>query len=119
MKTILIVDDNENILQVLKELLEGKGFEVTTMERGAAVLEAVQLSKPDVVLMDITLGNSNGYDIYKAIKENIATRGTPVLLMSSGDGIASVAISNLKWEEVIDKPFDLKQLIGKMHWLAA
>lgn len=117
MKKVLVVDDNENILQVLKELLEVKGFKVSTMEGNKAVLERVQSSKPDFVLLDISMGNANGYEIYKVIKANILTSTTPVLLMSSSDLEESMFEMKLKSEDIILKPFDLKHLMVKLNSL--
>jgi len=115
MKKILIVDDNENFLEVLGNLLETKGpFEVITRRRGNDVLEIIESQKPDFVLLDIFIGESNGLDIYKAIKENILTREIPVLLMSGND------FMNADSEAVIiAKPFDLKHLMGKINMMAA
>ena len=119
MKKVLIIDDNENILEVLKELLECKGFDVATMNRGNEVVEVVQYSKPDVVVMDISMGKANGYEIYTALKQNLHTCRTPVLLMSSEDLNESVTLMHLKIEEVINKPFDLEGLMVKLKNLAA
>jgi DNA-binding response OmpR family regulator len=116
MKKILIVDDNENFLEVLSTLLTTKGeFEVITERRGANVLEKVQKIKPDFVLLDVFIGETNGLDIYKAIKENKPTRETPVLLMSGAD----ISVLSFNGANVIAKPFDLKHLIGRINMLAA
>ncbi|KAA5532132.1 response regulator [Taibaiella lutea] len=116
MKKILIVDDNENFLEVLSTLLVTKGeFEVITQRRGADVLEIIQNIKPDFVLLDIFIGETNGLDIYKAIKENIPTRETPVLLMSGSD----TSVLSDSGANVIAKPFDLKHLMGKINTMAA
>ena len=115
MKKILIVDDNENFLEVLSTLLTTKGeFEVITQRRGTDVLEIIQDTKPDFVLLDIFIGETNGLDIYKAIKENVPTCETPVLLMSGSDITVLTESGN-----VIAKPFDLKHLMGKINMLAA
>lgn len=116
MKKILIVDDNENFLEVLSTLLTTKGeFEVITQRRGADVLEIIQNTQPDFVLLDVFIGETNGLDIYKAIKANIPTRETPVLLMSGSDIVGIVGSD----ANVIAKPFDLKHLMGKINMLAA
>lgn len=116
MKKILIVDDNENFLEVLSTLLTTKGeFEVITQRRGADVLEIVQNTKPDFVLLDVYIGEMSGLDIYKAIKENIPTRETPVLLMSGTD----ISLLSAGDTHVIAKPFDLKHLMGKINMMAA
>jgi CheY-like chemotaxis protein len=92
MKKVLIVDDNDNILKVLKILLENRGFDVATSDRAADVVSLVQWLKPDVVLMDILMGKSNGFDIYTDLKQNINTRKTPVLLMCTDDIDACITL---------------------------
>jgi len=119
MKKVLIVDDNEDILKVMRSLLECKGFDVTIMDRCSEVVDVVQNTRPDVVVMDISMGKSNGYEIYTELKQNLNTRRTPVLLMSSDDLDAALMLMHLRIEEVISKPFDLKGLIGKLKNLAA
>lgn len=116
MKKILIVDDNENFLEVLSTLLVSKGdFEVMTQRRGADVLEIVENTKPDFVLLDIFMGESNGLDIYRAIKANLPTAETPVLLMSGTD----VSVLSDHETNVIAKPFDFKHLIDRINMMAA
>lgn len=116
MKKILIVDDNENFLEVLSTLLVSKGdFEVITQRRGTDVLEIVQNTKPDFVLLDVFIGGSNGLEIYKAIKANLPTAETPVLLMSGTD----MSVLSGYEENVIEKPFNFKRLIERINTMAA
>jgi len=120
MKKVIVADDNESILQLLKELLEAKGFEVVTLRSGTAVLDVAQLSKPDLILLDSTLGNCNGYDIYKALKANMPTSEIPVLLMSPDyTEEAMTLLECAPWEEVIWKPFDMQHLLLRLDHLAA
>lgn len=119
MKKILVVDDNEIILEMLRELLELKGFEVQSLSAGHIVAEVVQQQQPDLVLLDILLGRCNGMDICRSIKENPGTSGVPVLMMSAMESPLHLVGQEVFPDDFIAKPFDIGNLLSRIAQLAA
>jgi DNA-binding response OmpR family regulator len=119
MKKILVVDDNESILEMLRELLEIKGYDVQLLSAGNTVEDVVAQEMPDIVLMDILLGKHNGMDICKSIKENPFTSKVPILLMSAMERPLHLLGQRVTPDDFIAKPFDIYHLMMKIECLAA
>lgn len=119
MKRILVVDDNETILDMLRELLELKGFEVQSLSAGNTVKEVVESQMPDIVLLDILLGRHNGMDICRSIKEDPGTSKVPVLMMSAMEHPLHLIGQDMLPDDFIAKPFDIVHLLSRIEHLAA
>ena len=112
LKRILIVDDNENHLDVLKETLCYFHYEVKTLSESKYLMEEVSQFKPDLILLDYILpGEENGIVLCQQLKNNIHTQDIPVLLMS-GYHLVSEQFSCC--DGFLYKPFDLNVLIQKL-----
>src|SRR2546428_8290179 len=79
--SILVVDDEMGILDVLRILLKGEGFDVTTAQGGKARLEALKGSPPDIVLTDIKMPGVSGTEILAAVRDQDPE--TPVILLTA------------------------------------
>src|SRR5439155_5682426 len=79
--SILVVDDEMGILDVLRILLKGEGFDVTTAQGGKAGLEALKGNPPDIVLTDIKMPGVSGTEILAAVRDQDPE--TPVILMTA------------------------------------
>jgi two-component system alkaline phosphatase synthesis response regulator PhoP len=115
-RKILIVDDEEFILNLLRSGLTENGFEVVTAHNGFEAILAVEEQKPDMVITDIMMPRLTGLDFLKALKNNKDTRNLPVMLISARDeaelvqkGLALGAI------DYITKPFKINEIIGKLR----
>jgi len=80
---ILVVEDEESLLKLESILFTSKGYTVTGVRDGKSALEAVERDRPDVVVLDVMLPDSDGFDICRAIKENPATRSLPVIMLTA------------------------------------
>lgn len=111
--TVLVVDDDPDILQSLRVLLEAYDFRVILAENAAAAITAVSARQPDVVLTDIYMPQADGFELINALRrENLHV---PVVAMSGGGRVGgydnlSVA-THLGAVAVIDKPFSNASLI--------
>ena len=83
MKKILIVEDNEKNLYMMKYLLEYKGYRVITAIEGAEGVKLATIEKPDLILMDIQLPVLDGYEATKQIKANKEISNIPVIAVTS------------------------------------
>lgn len=82
-KTILVVEDEENLLRLQSILLVIKGYKVAGVMDGQAALEAVATMNPDLVLLDIMLPKIDGFEVCRQIKANETTRHIPVIMLTA------------------------------------
>ncbi|GFO61762.1 response regulator [Geomonas silvestris] len=80
---ILVVEDEESLLKLESILFTSKGYTVTGVRDGKSALEAIERDRPDVVVLDVMLPDTDGFDICRAIKENPATRSLPVIMLTA------------------------------------
>ena len=109
MKKILIVDDEEDILILLKNYLSIKGYEVATTLTCYHGLETFYSYKPDFVLLDVNVGTSDGRTMCKTIKAHAGYQHIPVTLMSANrDNLLKYA--DYGAASILEKPFNLPLL---------
>ena len=111
MNRILVVDDNVDILDVLKIAFEVRGYEVSLLHRGEEVNETVRSFKPDVILLDVLLGSTNGVDICKELKATAEHKHIPVIIYSAHlevDHISRICPA----DAFLKKPFNIKDLLA-------
>src|SRR5215471_4290476 len=115
-KHILVVEDQEDNRQILRDLLGHSGYELTEAENGEEALAAVAKKRPDLILMDIQLPIMDGYEVTRRIKSDPALKGIPIIVVTSyalsGDeGKARAA----GCDAYITKPFSPRQLLAKVR----
>ena len=82
-KTVLIVDDSPTERHILTELLSGAGYQVTTAESGDEGIERAKQIKPDLVIMDVVMPGTNGYQATRALSRDEATKDIPVIICTT------------------------------------
>ncbi len=112
-KQIWIIDDEENILEISKIVLEEAGFAVSTFKSENEFLDALQNNLPDLIFLDITLSGSNGIKIAKSLKENGRTASIPLILMSADSEIAKKT-QDAQANDFLAKPFNIEDLLSKI-----
>jgi two-component system alkaline phosphatase synthesis response regulator PhoP len=114
--SVLIVEDEENLLDTLKLNLELEGYEVTTATTGAMALKKIEGEYFDLVLLDVMLPEVDGFDVCETIRlKNIET---PILMLSARAG-SSDRVSGLKRgaDDYLTKPFHLEELLLRVEKL--
>jgi len=108
---ILIVEDDTDTSDMLREYFRSWGYEVLTTAWGGDALELCRRIPPDVIILDIRLPDINGYDIYQELRSNLQTSRTPIIFLTQRNGREDV-ITGLKLGAVdyITKPFDIEEL---------
>lgn len=116
MTKILIVEDNPLNRDMLMRRLKRQGFDVTCAEDGPQGVAMAQQECPDVILMDIALGEMNGWEATRLIKQQAATAEIPVIALTahalSSDRVKSFDAGCSDFET---KPVDLERLIAKIN----
>ena len=108
---ILAVDDDNDILEVLQFILEDSGYEVDTLSDGNFLFDKIGQNAPDLILLDIMLGNLDGRELCRNVKANITTRDIPVILVSASHNVASSMDQKGAPNAFIAKPFDINDLL--------
>jgi len=112
MNTILIVDDEPSIVNVLKEYCEYNNFIVDTASDGMKAVEKVEKNNYDCVVLDIMMPNLNGFETIKAIKE---MKNIPIILCSAkGEEYDKLKGFDLGADDYIVKPFSPKEVIARI-----
>jgi twitching motility two-component system response regulator PilH len=118
-RKILIVDDSATERFFLADLLSKRGYSVVTAENGDEALLKVRSEKPALVVMDVVMPGTSGYQATRAIARDPATQGIPVILCTS-KGAESDRIWGLRQgaKEYVVKPVDPEELLAKIASLA-
>ena len=116
MTPIVIVDDNADVLQVMKLLLGSRGFEVIGTTKGEETFNLVNTCQPALIFLDIHLAGMDGREISKQLKTTDETKHIPVILFSANI-IKGTTLAESLADEFIAKPFDIHELILKVNKL--
>lgn len=115
MKKILIIEDDRNLLNELREFLENNGYEVASVDNFLKASEIALEMRPDLVILDINLPGISGFDICRKIKEK---SNIPVLMLTSRVGIEDeIKGLEIGADEYLAKPVDTRRLILRMEKL--
>ena len=86
MKKILIAEDEDILLNVLKDRFEVDGWEVTIAKDGMEAMEAIKKSKLDLVLLDLLMPKKNGFEVLKEVMDNPELKNLPIIVLSNLGG---------------------------------
>ena len=106
-KTVMVVDDNPDIVTIVKTILEGKGYGVQSAYSGKEVFNLLTEQKPDLIVLDIMMPQMDGLEVLTRLKGDAATSTIPVILLTA----KVQAVDHRRFDElgvagVIAKPFD-------------
>src|SRR5438445_13578341 len=87
---VLLVDDDELVRFLHRQVLEPAGFEIVEAEDGATALEAFAITMPDIVVLDIVMPGMDGFAVCEAIRAMPGGRNTPILMVTGLDDVESI-----------------------------
>jgi two-component system alkaline phosphatase synthesis response regulator PhoP len=116
MKTILVVEDELVLTEVLSVVLEDAGYRVVAVGDGRAGLAALPTVQPDLVLCDVMMPLMDGRELCRRMQADSAFRDIPFVLMTAAPTVVSPA--DCKYAALIRKPFDLDRLLDVISALA-
>jgi two-component system, cell cycle response regulator DivK len=115
-KRILVVEDQRDNRQILRDLLSSAGYDMIEAEDGKAALVAVKAQRPDLVLMDIQLPLLDGYEATRRIKADPDTRHIPVIVVTSYALSHDEAKARAAGcDAYVTKPYSPRQLLAKIR----
>ena len=114
--TVLLVEDEEPLRKVMKDLLERDGYTVAEARDGIQALDQVDRHAPDIVVLDLNLPGLDGYSVLQQLRSRPATRGIPVMVLTAkGDEDNEVRVFELGADDFITKPFRARALSARLE----
>ncbi len=120
-KTILVVDDEKDVVRYFKTLFEDNGYRTLTAMDGVEAMEKIRAERPDLVTLDITMPNKTGVTVYRDIKENEEFKNIPVLIVTGVQPEFRKFISTRRQvpppEGYLEKPVALGDVLAEVQRL--
>ncbi len=111
-KTILVVEDDANLLDVVRHNLVREGYEVVTAHDGETAVEVARSRKPDLILLDIMLPGLDGFDVCRILRREMSV---PIIMLTAkADEIDKVVGLEMGADDYITKPFSLRELLARV-----
>ncbi|MDX2185269.1 MAG: ATPase, T2SS/T4P/T4SS family [Gemmatimonadaceae bacterium] len=115
---VLLVEDEEPLRRVVRDLLEREGFIVSEAGDGVAALDEIDRSAPDVVVLDLNLPRLDGYGVLSHLRARQATASLPVIVLTAkGDEDSEVRVFEFGANDYLTKPFRPRALSARLHAL--
>lgn len=116
---ILVVDDSPDNLFLVQTILEEEGYKITLAEDGRVALEQIDLSPPDLVLLDVMMPGIDGFEVTKRIRENTKLPFMPILLITAFDPAQASVVKGLDSgaDDFIRKPVEVDELLARVRSL--
>lgn len=112
MRRILVVDDDKDILEIIEFILDDSGYVVETLADGHLLFDRIRSCRPDLIILDIMLGNMDGRELCRDIKTNLDTHNIPVIMISASHALTDINSPKGKPDDFIAKPFDIDSLLS-------
>src|ERR1051325_5615010 len=117
-KTIMVVDDNPDIITIVKTILEGKGYGVLSASSGPELLNMLKTQKPDLIILDIMMPEMDGLEVLTRLKGMSDTTSIPIILLTAKVQYEDVLGGyKLGADYYITKPFTSTQLVNGINLL--
>ena len=113
-KTILIVEDEPDILEYISTFLEDSGYSTITAANGQEALQKARAEKPDLICLDIMMPKQSGTDFYRKLHKDEELSKIPIVVVS---GAAGKHLAVPKPAAIIDKPVDTQKLLDTLSQL--
>ncbi len=112
---ILIVDDEEHIIELLKFNLLNAGYDVFTANDGIDAVKIAKAEKPSLLLLDLMLPGMDGFDVCKEIKRNNEMKNTSIVMLTAkGEELDKILGLELGADDYITKPFSVRELLARV-----
>ena len=115
-KNVFVVEDEEDILDLIRHHLTWEGYAVTAATNGMEAVKAILRKPPDLVLLDLMLPGLDGLDVCRMLKKDAKTADVPILMVTAKDEESDVVTGlELGADDYVVKPFRMKELIARVR----
>jgi DNA-binding response OmpR family regulator len=109
--SILVVDDDPEIVTMLNTRLTKRGYKVATAGDGHRAIEIAKREKPDLVLLDVMMPGKSGWEVARALKQDPVTQGVKIVMVSAiGEKTNEITAPIYGADAHVDKPFEFEKL---------
>ncbi|HEU5326989.1 MAG TPA: response regulator transcription factor [Thermomicrobiales bacterium] len=116
MTKILVVDDEEHIRQLVTMYLTKEGFQVETAADGRAALQRIHAVKPDLVVLDLMLPETDGWSVCKELRRSPLTESLPIIMLTARDDLIDRVLGlELGADDYLTKPFNPRELVARVR----
>jgi phosphate regulon transcriptional regulator PhoB len=117
-KKILIVEDEHDLIRLLKYNLEKEGFRVSSVTDGSLVLAEIRREEPDLLVLDLMLPGMDGLEICRQVRRHDKYAAVPILMLTARSGEADRVVGlELGADDYVTKPFSMRELIARIRAL--
>ncbi len=118
MKRILVIEDDKDIVELVRYNLEKEGFQVLAASDGLTGLTQLKKSSPDLLLLDLMLPKLSGLEICKEVRRNASLNRLPILMLTArGEEADRVVGLELGADDYVTKPFSIRELVARVRAL--
>jgi len=115
-RTVLVVDDDSDLLKLLSAMLGQEGFRVLTACNGDSAIKIAKTDRPHLVVLDVQMPRKSGLEVCKTLKQDEQTRNIPIIMLTGKvDEIDRVLGLELGAEDYITKPFSVREMILRVN----
>jgi len=112
-KKILVIDDEPELVDVIRKRLEANGYDVLSANNGEEGMEILLRERPDLILLDVRMPKMDGYTFVKEIGINKDVKKTPIIMLTAVDRLKDLfELEGVK--DYVVKPFDTETLVSKV-----
>ncbi|HTR53154.1 MAG TPA: response regulator [Kofleriaceae bacterium] len=116
--SILVVDDDPEIVTMLSSRLQKRGYKISTAEDGHRALELAKRERPDLVVLDVMMPGKSGWEVARALKQDPVTQDVKIVMLSAiGEKTNEITAPIYGADAHVDKPFEfenLERVIGQL-----
>ena len=117
-KRVLIIEDDHDIVEVVKTTLETEGYDVAAEHNGHDGLENIRDHRPDLLLLDLTLPKQSGLEICKQIRRDERLNHLPIIMLTARAEVSDLVLGlEVGADDYVTKPFDNKELLARIKAL--
>ena len=119
MAKIMVVDDEPDLIFLVRKILEKEGHEVIEADGGKECLEKLKTERPDLILLDVMMPDIDGWEVSKRIKADKELKSIPIAMLTvrTSEGDKSKSFQEAYANAHIDKPIIREKLIKTIEWL--
>src|SRR5215468_435 len=109
--SILVVDDDPEIVSMLSTRLSARGYKVSTASDGHRAIELAKRERPDIVLLDVMMPGKSGWEVARALKQDPVTQAIKIVMVTAiGEQVNEITSPLYGADAHIDKPFEFERL---------
>jgi type II secretory ATPase GspE/PulE/Tfp pilus assembly ATPase PilB-like protein/CheY-like chemotaxis protein len=118
--TVLLVDDEDTLRRVMRDLLEREGYRVAEARDGVEALDEVDRRAPDIIVLDLNLPGMDGYTVLSKLRSRPTTKSVPIIVLTAkGDEDNEVRVFELGADDFLTKPFRARALSARLEAVLA